>query len=60
MNLDLIQPEGRTEDLVLSITKNCKTLIEKIHRKEEGKLEYKSTKPRETLSFKRPTSIERS
>ena len=29
MNLIMIQPKGKTEVLLLSITKNCETLIEK-------------------------------
>ena len=28
MNLDMIRPKNQTEDLLLSITKNCEMLIE--------------------------------
>ena len=31
----MIKPKNETEDLILSITKNCETLIEQTHRKEE-------------------------
>ena len=34
----MIRPKNQTEDLLLSITKNCETLIEQTH-----------TKPQETL-----------
>ena len=58
MNLDMIRPKNETEDLVLSITKNCQTLIEKTHRKAEETLEYKITKPKEAFHCKPPISIE--
>ena len=41
MNLIMTRPKNETEDLLLSITKNCETLIEQTH-----------TKPQETLEFK--------
>ena len=37
----MIKPKNQTEDLLLSITKNCETLIEQTQ-----------TKPQETLEFK--------
>ena len=46
----MIQPRNRTEDLMLSITKNCQTLIEQTHTKPQ-ETEFKHTKPRETFSF---------
>ena len=52
MNLNLIRPKKETEDLLLSITKNCGTLIEQTHRKEEETLEFKLTKPKKTFRFK--------
>ena len=52
MNLNLIRPKNETEDLLLSITKNCETLIEQTHRKAEETLEFKMIKPRETFLFK--------
>ena len=38
--------------MLLSITKNCETLIEQIHRKAEETLEFKTIKPKETFLFK--------
>ena len=46
----MMQPKIVTEDLLLSITKNCGTLIEQTHRKAET-LEFKMIKPRETFHF---------
>ena len=48
----MIRPKNETEDLLLSITKNCQTLVEQTHRKAEETLEFKMTKPRETFYFK--------
>ena len=50
----MIQPKNETEDLLLSITKNCETLIEQTHRKPEETLEFKMLKPRETFHFNPP------
>ena len=52
MNLNMIRPKNETEDLLLSITKNCEMLIEQTHRKPEETLEFKKTKPTETFHFK--------
>ena len=52
MNLNMIRPKNQTEDLLLSITKNCETLIEQTHRKPEETLEFKMIKPKETFHFK--------
>ena len=52
MNLNTIRPKNETGDFLLSITKNCETLIEQTHRKAEETLEFKITKPRETHLFK--------
>ena len=51
MNLKTIRPKNETQDLLLSITKNCETLIEQTHRKPEETLEFKLTKPKEKVSF---------
>ena len=48
----MITPKNETENLLLSITKNCATLIEQTQRKPEETLEFKMTKPRETFHFK--------
>ena len=57
MNLDMIRPKNETENLLLTITKNCETLIEQTHRKAEETLEFKMTKPRELFHFKPPVQI---
>ena len=54
MNLNMIQPKNETEDLLLSITKNCGKLVEQTHRKPEETLEFKMLKPRETFHFNPP------
>ena len=54
----MIQPKNQTEDLLLSITKNCETLIKQTHRKAEDTLECKMSKPRETFHFSQPIQIQ--
>ena len=58
MNLNMITPKNETENLLLSITKNCETLIKQTHRKAEETLEFKMIKPRETFHFKPPIQIQ--
>ena len=58
MNLNMIRPKNETEDLLLSITKNCETLIEQTHRKAEETLEFKMNKSRETFHFSQPIQIQ--
>ena len=53
----MITPKNKTEDLLLSITKNCETLIEQTLRKVEEALEFKMIKPRETFHFKPPIQV---
>ena len=50
----MIRPKSQTEDLLLSITKNCETLIKQTHRKAEETLEFKMIKPRQTFHFNPP------
>ena len=57
MNLNLIRPKNETEDLLLSLTKNCETLIKQTHRKPKETLEYKKIKPRETCHFNLPNLV---
>ena len=57
MNLNMIRPENDTQGLLLSITKNCQTLIEQTHRKAEETLEFKMIKPRQTFHFNPPIQI---
>ena len=54
----MIRPKNETEDLLLSITKNCETLIEQTHTKSQETLEIKMVKPRETFHFKPPIQVE--
>ena len=54
MNLNMIRPKNETEDLLLSITKNCEKLVEQTHRKPEETLEFKMLKARETFHFNPP------
>ena len=53
----MIRPKTQTEDLLLSITKNCETLIDQTHRKAEETLEFKMIKPRQLFHFKPPIQI---
>ena len=57
MNLNMIRPKNETEDSLLSITKNCQTLIEQTHRKAEETLEFKMDKSRETFHFKPSSQV---
>ena len=59
MNLNLVRPKNETENLLLSITKNCETLIEQTNRKAEETLEFKMIKSRETFHFSQPIQIQR-
>ena len=54
MNLNMIIPKNETEDLLLSITKNCQTLIDQTHRKPEETLEFKMDKSRQIFHFNPP------
>ena len=53
----MIRPKNETEDLLLSITKNCETIIEQTHTKPQETLEFEMTKPRETFHFNPPILI---
>ena len=53
----MIRPKNETDSLLLSITKNCETLIEQTHRKPEEILEFKMNKSRESFHFKPPIQI---
>ena len=58
MNLNVIRPKIETENLLLSITKNCETLIEQTYTKAQRTLEFKKIKPRKIFHFNPPISIE--
>ena len=53
----MIQPKNETEDLLLSLTKNCETLIQQTHRKPEETLEFEMIKTRETFHFNPPIQV---
>ena len=53
----MIRPKNETEDLLLSITKNCESLSEQTHTKPQETLEFRMVKPRETFHFKPPIQI---
>ena len=57
MNLNMIRPRNRTEDLLLSITKNCETLIKQTHKKAEETMEFKMIKPRKTIHCNPPVQV---
>ena len=57
MNLNMIRPKNETEDLLLSITKNCETLIEQTHTKPQETLEFNMIKPREKFHFRPPIQV---
>ena len=50
----MIRPKTETEDLLLSITKNCKTLVQQTHRKPEETLKFKIVKPGESFHSNPP------
>ena len=54
----MIQSKNKTQDLIISITKNCETLIEQTHRKPEETLEFKVNNPRDTFHFNPPVEVE--
>ena len=54
----MIQPKTETDDLLLSITKDCETLFKQTHRKPQETLEFKLTNPREISHFKPAIQIE--
>ena len=58
MNLNMIRPKNQTENLLLSITKNCETLVKQTHRKPEETLEFKMIKRRESFNFNPPIQVE--
>ena len=58
MNLNMIRPKNETEDLLLSLTKNCQTFMEQTHRKEVETWEFKMARPKETFHFRPPVQIQ--
>ena len=58
MNLNMIRPNYETENIILSVTKNCETLVKQTHTRPEEALEFVLNKPRETFHFNPLISIE--
>ena len=58
MKLNNILHKNETEDLLLSINKNCERIIQQTHTKPEETLEFELTKSREAFRFKPPMSVE--
>ena len=54
----MIRPKNQTEDLLLSTTKNCETIIEQTHRKPEQTLEFKMNKSIESFHCGPPIQVE--
>ena len=57
MNLKMIRPKNDTKNLLLSITKNCETLIKQTHTKPQEVLEFKMFKSKETFHFRPPIQV---
>ena len=47
----MIRPKNETEDLMLSIAKNCEALCKQTHTKPEETLEFKLDNSRQTFHF---------
>ena len=60
MNLNMTRPKDETEDLLVSITENCETLIDQTQTQPQKTIEFKLTKPSKTFPFKPPIQIKRS
>ena len=58
MNSNMIRPKSDKEDLLLSITKICETLIHQTHTRPQETLEFVPTEPKRTFQFSPPTSVE--
>ena len=57
MNLHMITPKNEIEDFLLSITKNCRTLVDQTYKRPEEALEFKKTKSKETFHFNPPIQV---
>ena len=58
MKLDMVKPKNETEDLLLSVTKICETIIRQTHTETQETLEFILTKPREKFPFNPPISFQ--
>ena len=57
-NLNIIRPKNETEDLLVSVTKNCETLIKQNITKSQEVLEFKINRSKQTFQFNPPILIE--
>ena len=57
MKLNFKRPKNETVNFLLSITKNCGTLIKQTQRKAEETFKFRMIKRRETFHFKPPVQI---
>ena len=55
----MLRPKNETEDLILSITKICETLIKQTHRKPEQTLDFDMTKPGENFHCSPPLEVKK-
>ena len=53
----MIRPKNKTENLLLSIIKNCETPFEQTHRKAEETLQFELDKSREKIHFNPPVEV---
>ena len=53
----MVKPKNDTENLLLSITKNCETLIKQTHTKPQEVLDFKMFKSKETFHFRPPIQV---
>ena len=51
MSLDMVRPKLETEDLLLSITKNCEMLNKQTHRKLEKNIGLSIFRTKRSISF---------
>ena len=54
----MIRPRNETEDLLLSLTKNCEKFKEQTHTKPKETLEFKMVQSKQMFHFKPPIPIE--
>ena len=52
LNLDMFRLKNQTEDLLLSITKSCETLVKQTYTKPQETFDFKLTKSTENFYFK--------
>ena len=57
MNLDMIRPRSKTEVFLISLTKNCETLIKQTLIKTQGTLDFKNSKSRDFFWYKPSSNL---